>query len=350
MSTAAASFDRRSPSTAAGVLRAGVIGLGVGEAHAAGYAAHPGSRLVGVCDLDAERAAAISAVHAGSRVYAGADELLDDPGIDVVSIASYDCDHYAQIVRAIGAGKHVFVEKPLCLSLDETRHIRALLRENPDVRLSSNLVLRASPRFVALKGRIERGELGELFCAEGDYCYGRLHKITEGWRGAIEYYSVVYGGAIHIVDLLMWLTGSRIVEVAAFGNQVASRGSQFRFNDTVVASLRFACGVIGKVGVSYGCMRPHFHNLSIYGTAATFINAAPDAMLYDSRDPQAPPHCMREAYPGVRKDALIGGFIESIARGAPAPVSEADVFDTMSVCFAIEQSVQTGAACAVEFV
>ena len=50
---------------------------------------------------------------------------------------------------------------------------------------------------------IAAGELGELFHLEGDYDYGRRHKLTDGWRGRIPYYSVVLGGAIHMVDLLL---------------------------------------------------------------------------------------------------------------------------------------------------
>lgn len=331
------------------MLRAGVIGLGVGQAHAATYAAHPGTTLAGVCDLRPEPIEHVRRVHPDTAVYASPDALLDDPEIDIVSIASYDDAHYEQIVHAITTGKHVFVEKPLCLYRHEAHHIRELLAEHPGVRLSSNLVLRTAPRFANLRGRIIRGELGELFSVEGDYNYGRLQKITDGWRGAIDFYSVVYGGAIHIVDLLMWLTGSRIVEVAAFGNRIASRGSQFRYNDAVVAALHFENGIIGKVGVSYGCMRPHFHGLKVYGTRASFVNGHPDATLYISRDPAAAPLRISDPYPARDKGALLTGFIDALLAGGEPPVSEVDVFETMSVCFAIEESVRMGRLRPVEY-
>lgn len=331
-------------------LRAGVIGLGVGEAHVTGYQAHGACDVVALCDFSAEKRAEVGGRHPDIELRESADEILDDPDIDIVSIASYDSYHYEQIIQAIDNDKHVFVEKPLCLSEDEARDIRLRLNDKPRLRLSSNLILRLCPRFVALKDRIERGELGELFQVEGDYHYGRLHKITQGWRGSIDFYSVVYGGAIHLVDLLLWLTGSRIVEVAAFGNQVASRGSQFRYNDTVAAVARFDNGMIGKVGVSYGCVQPHFHSLAIYGTKATFINSSPDGLLYESRDPNVPPEPVTEAYPGARKGDLIVSFVDAILREQQPIVSEDDVFRTMSVCLAIEKAVATGTTCQVTYI
>lgn len=331
-------------------LRVAVIGLGVGEAHVAGYHSHDACDVVALCDVSAEKRAEVGERHPGIALCESADDVLTDPEIDVVSIASYDNVHYEQIIKAIENDKHVFVEKPLCLSEVETRDVRDRLRAKPHLRLSSNLILRACPRFIALKERIERGDLGELFLVEGDYHYGRLHKITEGWRGAIDFYSVVYGGAIHLVDLLLWLTGDRIVEVSAYGNRIASRGSQFRHNDTVVAVIKFEGGIVGKVGVSYGCVRPHFHSLAVYGTKATFINDQPDALLYESRDPQAVPTRLTEPYPGVHKGDLIASFVDGIVHDGQPIVDEEDVFRTMSVCLAIEKSVATGKACPVTYI
>jgi len=331
-------------------LRAAVIGLGVGETHIAGYQSHPACDVVALCDISPDKLSEVGERHRGIELRASADEVLNDPDVDVVSIASYDDHHYEQVVRAIAGDKHVFVEKPLCLNKKEARHIRELLVGKPHLKLSSNLILRLCPRFVDLKARIDRGELGELFLVQGDYHYGRLHKITDGWRGAIDFYSVVCGGAIHMVDLLSWLTGGRVAEVSAVGNRIASDGSQFRYNDTVVSTLRFDNGVVGTAGVSYGCMRPHFHGLAIYGTKATFINGDPNGLLYESRDPQVAPRRMTEPYPGVHKGALITSFIDAILYGRDPIVNEEDVFRTMSVCLAIEKSAAAGTACPVEYV
>jgi predicted dehydrogenase len=331
-------------------LRFGVIGLGVGEQHAEAIALNRDCVLATLCDRDGAKLAAVGKRFPRARTVTQDTELLDDPAIDVVCIASQDNDHYAQTRRALEHGKHVFVEKPFVTQEREAQEIRALLRSRPNVRLSSNLVLRASPRFLDLRRRIEAGELGRLYCLEADYNYGRLHKITEGWRGKLDFYSAVHGGGVHVVDLAMWLARDRITEVSATGNAIASEGSGFGNFDMVLAVVRFESGAIGKIGVNFGCVYPHFHRVSIYGTAATFENGRDSALLYTSRDPTTAPTMLDAAYPGTHKGALIASFVDSILGRGRAVVEEEDVFASMSVCFAIEKSAHTGTPVRVAYV
>lgn len=333
-----------------GKLKAGIIGLGVGEAHITGYEEHPDCQVVAVCDLDSEKLNDASQKYPKLRFTTRADEILRDPDIDVVSIASYDHFHHEQIVKALEHRKHVFVEKPLCLHPKEAEHIRSFLRKDPSLKLSSNLILRRSPRFQKLKEMIDSGKFGELFYVEGDYHYGRLHKITEGWRGDLDFYSVVYGGGVHMVDLLLWLTGETIEEVTAYGNQIASKGSKFRYNDCVASLLKFRSGLIGKVTVDFGGVLPHFHALNLYGTQATFMNDFDQGRFFDSRDPKASFQAIREAYPGVKKGDLLYRFIDSIVKGSEPDVSTEDVFRAMSVCFAVEESVKQNTPVKVHYI
>ncbi len=323
-------------------LNAGVIGLGVGRQHIAGYNMHPQCEVTALCDCNEDVLEAVTAVYPGVRTTTEADEILTDPAIDIVSVASYDNYHYEQIVKALDHEKHVFVEKPLCLFAEEARDIRRRLDEKPHLQLSSNLILRKCPRFMKLKDMIRNGELGELFHVEGDYNYGRLHKITEGWRGTIDFYSVIYGGAVHIVDLLLWLTDDEIVEVAGYGNRIAARDSRFKYNDSVTSVMKFKSGITGRVSVHYGCMRPHFHGLSLYGTGGTFVNAQGNASFYTSNDPNVDAVRMTEGYPDVHKGDLLNSFIDAIVDGSRADVSKDDVFKTMSVCFAMEHAATNG--------
>jgi predicted dehydrogenase len=252
-------------------------------------------------------------------------------------------------MQALDQGKHVFVEKPFVLQESQARAVRDALRKRPNLRLSSNLILRKSPRFVDLRRRIDAGELGRLYHLEGDYNYGRLHKILEGWRGQLEFYSAVHGGGVHVADLLMWLARDRVVEVSAVGNAIASAGSGFRNFDNVVAVLRFAGGAVGKLGVNFGCVFPHFHPLSLYGTQATFVNRTDHALLYTSREPQAAPVRLETAYPGTHKGDLLPSFVDAILGRGAAEVTERDVFDSLAVCFAIERSAHSGRPVAVEY-
>ncbi|HEY2602630.1 MAG TPA: Gfo/Idh/MocA family oxidoreductase [Thermoleophilaceae bacterium] len=329
-------------------MKAGVIGLGVGEQHAAAYSEHPRVELAALCDIDEARLREAGARFPGVRLTTSPEELLDDPEIELVSIASYDSAHHEQVVRALRAGKHVFAEKPLCQTRDQTAEIHALLVERPELVLSSNLLLRASPRFELLKRWIGEGRLGRIYYMEADYDYGRLWKLTDGWRGDLDTYSVMLGGGVHVVDLLLWLTGEKVVSARASGNRITTEGTKFRFNDLVVALLELESGAVAKVAANFGCVHPHFHDVQLFGTDGTFVNGQESASLYVKGADGPVREQVDAPYPGVGKGVLIGSFVEAAAGGPPPLVTAQEVFDVMAVCLAIDRSAETGDAVPVE--
>ncbi len=322
--------------------------------HAAAYRRHDGCALRALCDSDPGKRAEAAERFPGVPFVADPGAVLADPEIDVVSIATYDDLHAGAVVSAIEHGKHVFVEKPMCTTPQDARRIRTVLAAHPRARLSSNLVLRRSPRMRLLRDMITAGDLGTLFHVEGAYNYGRLQKLTGGWRGRSPGYSVILGGAIHVVDLLLWLTGRQVVEVAAFGNGIATAGSEFEGHDMAAALLRFDDGMTGAVSANFACVRPHGHGLSVYGTRRTFINDEPHARLYTSRDPATAPLPITAAHPGApsSKGDLVGSFIDSILGtpgGAGDDVVTADeAFEALAVCFAIDRARLDGGTVTVE--
>jgi predicted dehydrogenase len=325
-------------------LGVGVIGLGVGEQHAAAFDRHPDCRLVALCDQDEARLHSVAAGYPGVRCHARAEDLISDQDVAIVAVASYDQDHAGHILGALEVGRHVFSEKPMCVSESEADAIREALARRPGLRLSSNTILRMSPRFRALRQEIADGRMGRVYYAEADYNYGRLHKLTEGWRGRNPHYSVMLGGGIHMIDLLLWLVGSEVVEVSGYGNSLAGRaaGSAFQGNDLAVGLLRFADGTVGKVAANFGCVYPHFHRLSVYGTEATFENALPHALRYTSRDPGRAPEQVADGYPGMGKGDLIPSFVDALLGREQSIVDEKDVFSALSVCFAIDRAIASG--------
>jgi len=331
-------------------LKAGIIGLGVGEAHIEGYNAHPDCNVVALCDFADEKLSIAKKKYPDVKITNRVSEVLKDPQIDIVSIASYDNYHCEQILEAVENDKHVFVEKPICLYENEATRIRNLLKAKPQLKMSSNLILRKSPRFQLLKRLVSKGDMGQLFYVEGDYNYGRLHKITEGWRGKLDFYSVVYGGGIHIIDLLLWLTGDDIIEVASYGTDLATKQTNFQYNDMVVCILKFRSGIIGKMAVNFSCVSPHFHALSLYGTKASFINGLEHGMLFESRDPKAGYKKITETYKPAHKGDLIYNFVDSILKQSHEEISQEEIFKSMSVCFAIEKAVLQSSAVPVNYI
>jgi predicted dehydrogenase len=324
-------------------VNAAVIGLGIGERHIEHYEADPRCRVAVLCDIDPVKLADVGARHPGRQLTTDPAAVFADPAIDVVSIASYDDAHAGQVVAAIRAGKDVFVEKPLCLLDEEFAAIDRALLAHPRVRLSSNLILRGAPQFRELKRRIDAGTLGRLYYLEGDYNYGRLEKITDGWRGGLDFYSVTHGGAIHLLDLMLWLSGHRVVDVVAVGNRIATAGTRFRFADMVTALLRFDDGMTAKVSANFGCVAPHHHVLSVYGTAGTFLNGRQGGVFYSSRDPGAASEALQLPYLASAKGEVQRSFVQHLLDGTPAIVDLAAVMNAMATSLAIERSLRSGA-------
>lgn len=326
------------------------MGLGVGAAHAAAYEANPGCKLALLCDSSLAVSRSVGEKFPNAARTTRWQDVIDDPSIDAVSIATYDDGHAEQVLAAIAAGKHVFVEKPMCMTLEEARAIRAALDAKPGVVLSSNLPLRLSPRFQWVREAIAGGEFGELFHLEADYYYGRLHKLTDGWRGRIENYSVVLGGAVHMVDLLHWLTGRTVVEVTAMGSNIAGRSAGLRMDDHVVALLRFDDGMTAKVSANFGCVRPHEHGLKVFGTRATFENGLNHGVFCSSRQPGVEPMVVDAAHPGAGKGDQIGSFVDAALGLGTAIVPVHEVFQTMCVCLAIDRSARERRPAKVDYV
>jgi len=319
-------------------LRAGVIGLGVGEQHARAYAALPGVELRAVCDIDPVHLAQVGARLGVSRQHTDWRRVTEDPEIDVVSICSYDDVHAEQAVSAFRHGKHVMVEKPIALDRrDAERVLKA--QQQSGKRITSNLILRRSPRFVELRRQIRDGAFGEIFYVEGDYIHQILWKITHGWRSRMAFYCVVYGGGIHLIDLVRWLLGREVREVAGMGNKIASAGSPYKFEDTIVNLLRFEGDTIAKIMTTLGPQRPQFHALNVYGTRRTFVNDLPYGRVFNGEQPEDA-EAATAPYPGVGKGDLLADFVDAIRADREPDVSARDVFRVMDVCIAAWEAVQ----------
>ena len=317
---------------------AGVIGLGIGEQHAHGYARTAGSQLVGLCDHSRQRLTRVSSQYRSIMSTTRWQELINDSRIDVVSIASCDDDHAEQTVAALKAGKSVFVEKPLCRSLQELAEIKRLLEANSTSHLASNLVLRAAPVYQWLRASIYRGDFGEIYAFDGDYLYGRIHKITSGWRSDTDNYSVMQGGGVHVVDLMLWLTGQQPTTVYTQGNRICTRNTAFRENDFSASTFSFSSGMVGRITANFGCVHQHQHVIRIFGTKATFVLDDCGPRVHHSRDPKEKvEHVNQATLPSAKWD-LIPPFVQEICSGNRHDQRSQQEFDLMSVCLAADES------------
>jgi predicted dehydrogenase len=328
------------------VIRVAVVGLGsVGRRHLHAFAADPRVEVAVACDADA---GVLHAVDAPAKTEDWR-EAVTRPDVHAVAIASYDDAHFAQALAALEAGKHVFCEKPLCRTLEEARALAAAQRRVGAV-VVSNLVLRTAPLYRWLREQVRAGALGRVYAFDGDYLYGRLAKLTQGWRGAVENYSVMLGGGIHLVDLMLWTTGERPVAVGAVGNRIATEGTGFPYPDFVAATYELPSGLVGRITANFGSVTRHQHVVRVFGTEATFVHDDAGARLHVERDPGAPPRLLEHAPLPPSKSALVGPFLDAIERGEDGEEAFRHELDVVACCVAADAALTRGGRTRVEYV
>lgn len=332
-------------------IRAAVIGLGVGLHHAKVLYNHPNCQLDWICDFSQEKLSQLGSKFKKAKVTQNDKDVLNDPDIELVCIASYDKFHHHQVIEALNHGKHVYVEKPICLTKKEAQDIRQTLKNNPHLRLSSNMVLRTCPLFIKAKESVKSQEIGDIYHMEADYFWGRKEKIISGWRAEADSYSIIHGAAVHMIDLAIWIIGKKPITVQALGNQIVTTGTSMKFNDFAILLLRFEDQMSVKISAHGGCVHPHFHSLKIYGKNLSFIHETSGTVWVDSSDPNKTYSKEEALYPAKteRSGALIS-FIDTLLEfDRKLLVSEEDVFTAMSVCLAAEEAVNTDQILNIEY-
>ena len=115
--------------------------------------------------------------------------------------------------------------------------------KNKKIKMTTNLVLRCNGLFNEFRKKIN---ISKLFYIEADYIWGRKHKLFE-WRSKIKEYSVTLGAAVHMIDLVLWLTKLKPISVTSFGNSKITRNSKFKKNNLIVAMLKFPKNINVKI-------------------------------------------------------------------------------------------------------
>ena len=322
-------------------LNVGVIGLGVGAKHAHALYLNKNVNLVSLCDFDNKKINIYKKIYKNCNFTNNSDDIFKNPNIDIVSIASYDNFHAKHILQAIKYNKHFFVEKPFCQNINELNKICLNIKKKKKITFSCNLILRNNPSFVDLKKKIKTKKTGDIYYCEGDYNYGRINKILNGWRGQIPFYSVVLGGAIHLIDIIIWLSNKKVQSVIAAGNKISTKNTNFKNYDLVSALLKFEDGMVGKVSSNFASVTPHNHILTVYGTKSTFCYNNKIIKFYKSRDDLS---LKQESskFSNKQKSEILNSFIDSVYYQKDLKiVHENEIINLMSVCFAIEKSLKT---------
>lgn len=192
------------------------------------------------------------------------EDLLANPDVDVVCLATPSGQHAAQACAAAQAGKHVLVEKPIALTLADADAMIAACNE-AGVKLGVLLQRRAEPTFKRIKQAVQAGDLGDLTLGMVTIPYYRSEAYYNQaqWRGtwALDGGGVLMNQGIHLVDLLVWTMGDP-VKVQA---RAATLHRQIEVEDTLCATLRFANGAMATVTATTTAAPGFPHRIELYG-------------------------------------------------------------------------------------
>jgi 1,5-anhydro-D-fructose reductase (1,5-anhydro-D-mannitol-forming) len=223
--------------------------------------AESNSRVSAVYSRDRERADAYAAKHGADHAYTSYAEMLQDPGVDVVYIASPNALHAEQAIEAAQAGKHVYCEKPLALNPEDARRVTVAAKK-AGVRLGVDFQTRhyaANQEAIKL---IRDGAIGDILVMQIESC--AAGNPLKGWRTDPELAGMgsVNNIAVHPLDLARHFAGSEASEVVAITNA----GRSDDLETIALITVRFANGALAYVNGSQGTPNPRA-DMEVYGTA-----------------------------------------------------------------------------------
>lgn len=198
---------------------------------------HALGALAAVCDSDPDRRALATSQFPGVAVFSRVEDLLADRGIDAVAIATPARTHAALARAALEAGKDVFVEKPLALSVVEGQELVDLARARGRILMVGHL-LWYHPAVLRLRELVQGGELGRIL-----YVYSNRLNLGQVRREE----NILWSFAPHDISVILGLVGEFPDEVRAHGGSYLHR----RVADVTVTWLSFPSGVRGHVFVSW---------------------------------------------------------------------------------------------------
>lgn len=245
-------------------MNVGIVGAGNISATHARAAEAAGLKVVAVFGESGDKARSLAERH-GAMPYQTLDALVRDNAIDLVLIGSPSGCHADQAAAAIRARLHVLVEKPLDVS---TKRIDTLLDEvrGAAVMLGVFFQDRLKPDVIALKQALDSGAIGTpiLVTSEVKWSRSAAYYADSRWRGtwALDGGGALMNQGIHTVDLLLYLLGP----VVRVSGSIATRAHAIEAEDTAVATLEFASGVLGTIVATTAAARGQPRRLEIVGS------------------------------------------------------------------------------------
>jgi len=287
----------------------GVAFIGAGN-HAAGVLIpafkRAGARLVTVAS-----ASGVAAIHAGrkfgfSEASTEASAVVRDASVEAVVIATRHDSHAALVVQALEAGKPVFVEKPLCLTLDELAAVEEAYARATRPMLMVGFNRRFAPHVQRIKTLLGGTAPKSFVMTVNAGTLARDHWTRDRETGG----GRIVGEACHFIDLLRYLAGSPIASKGRIGHDAA--------NDTVTLNLTFEDGSIGTVHYFANGSRAFAkERLEVFADGRVFqLDNFRKLKVFGARSAPS----MRLWRQDKGHKACAAAFLDAIRTGGPSPI------------------------------
>ncbi|WP_010276991.1 Gfo/Idh/MocA family protein [Paenibacillus senegalensis] len=258
--------------------------------------------------------------------------------IDAVIICSENVHHYQQTIDAAKAGKHVLCEKPLGISVDEMKEMIQVCKENK-VQLMTAFPCRYIVAVLKAKEAIDNGEIGEVLAVKGT----NRGTMPGQWfiDRALSGGGAVLDHTVHVMDLLNWITGSRVSEVYAEGGTLFH---DIAIDDAGMVNVKFENGVVAVIDTSWS--RPQ--SFPTWGDVTMEIIGSKGVISVDSfaqKNEIYNDDAVKAQWAGWGDGmnlGLMNSFIDAIRNGEPVPITGEDGLRSAEVALAAYESIRTG--------
>jgi predicted dehydrogenase len=261
------------------VIKLAVIGLGkMGLSHYAMLNPHPDVEVVGVCD-SSSYVLGVLAKYTGVDTFTDFETMLEKTGPDAVLIATPSRFHVDMVRAALERDAHVFCEKPLTLSVSDTRTLTDLSRERGLVT-QVGYHNRFVGAFQEVKSLVSAGAIGEVTHALGE-AYGPVVLKPKGgtWRSKrLEGGGCLYDYAAHVIDLVNWYLGEPVGVAGTALNHVFSRET----DDEVFSTMHFPNEKTAQISVNWSdeSCRKMTTRVTLWGTMGRIYADRQECQVY----------------------------------------------------------------------
>ncbi|QKG85691.1 Gfo/Idh/MocA family oxidoreductase [Kroppenstedtia pulmonis] len=327
----------------------GIVGCGhIAAKHAAAIQETEGAELKAVCDRNPERLKPFE--KRGVSGYITLGEMLADPNVDVVNICTPSGLHADMAIQAACAGKHVVVEKPMALTLQDADAMIEVCHEN-GVLLTVVHPNRFRPAMQLLKQRVETGAFGKLGHVSATLRWNRNQAYfdQDAWRGTCAMDGgVLMNQGIHQLDLLLWLLG----EVEEVFSYEATRIRSVESADTSLSVMRFKSGLLGVVEAAVTVYPRNLEeSLALFGESGTAVikgRTANQIQTWQFADLSSEEEA--QLIRKVRVDALgesghrylIQKVVKALREGGRPPVTGYEGRNAVALAIACQKAAETG--------